>query len=475
MFRLTLETIRARKARFVLTAVAVVLGVAFMAGTLVLTDTISKAYDGIAATEFASTDVVVQSPSSVQNEARATERGTIPASTVDAVRRVDGVTAVEGIVNGTARLVGRDGKLVDANMEQTPPIGMVWPASRALNPLRLVAGHAPHADGEVVIDRASAQDGGFAPGDPVHVLTESGSGAYTVVGVATYGSDDDAGGAGIVAFTPATAVRVLGEPGRIDSVRAVGAEGLPQTELVARVRAAVPADGNVEVVTGKAAVDAARAESQQGISFMSTFLLVFAVIALIVGGFVIFNAFSITVAQRTKETALLRAIGSSRRQVLRMIVVESVIVGLVASAVGAVLGVGLARGLAALLGSFGVELPGGSTVVAPGSIAIAIAVGTVITVLAAYLPARRAAKVAPIAAMRDVVVDSSGSSRKRAVIGTVVTALGGALLVGGASGGASGPIGGARWRCSPGSSSSARSWRPASCGSSVRRWRASAA
>ncbi len=441
MFRLTLETIRARKARFMLTAVAVVLGVAFMAGTLVLTDTISKAYDGIAATEFASTDVVVQSPSSVENEARATERGTVPASTVDAVRRVDGVTAAEGIVGGTARLVGRDGKLVDGSMEQAPPIGMVWPASPDLNPLRLVAGHGPQSADEIVIDRASASDGGFAPGDDVRVVTESGSAQYTVAGVATYGSDDDAGGAGVVAFTPATAASVLGEPGRIDSVRAVGAAGVTQSALAARVRAALPADANVEVVTGKVAVDAARTESQQGISFMSTFLLVFAVVALVVGGFVIFNAFSITVAQRTKETAMLRAIGSSRTQVLRMIVAESVIVGVVASAVGAVVGVGLARGLAALLGSFGVELPGGSTVVAPQSIALAMIVGTVITVLAAYLPARRASKVAPIAAMHDVAVDSSGSSRRRAVIGTVVTVVGGALLVAGAGGGAAGPIG----------------------------------
>ena len=169
-------------------------------------------------------------------------------------------------------------------------------------------------------------------------------------------------------------------------------------------------------------------------SFMSTFLMVFAVVALLVGGFVIFNAFSITVAQRTKETAMLRAIGSSRKQVLRMIVAESVVVGVVASAIGTVLGIGLAQGLAALFTSFGVELPGGATVVAPGSIVVAMIVGTVVTVLAAYLPARRASKVAPIAAMRDVAVDSSGTSRRRAVIGTVLTGLGVALLVAGASG-----------------------------------------
>ncbi len=176
-------------------------------------------------------------------------------------------------------------------------------------------------------------------------------------------------------------------------------------------------------------------------AFMSTFLMVFAVVALLVGGFVIFNAFSITVAQRTKETAMLRAIGSSRKQVLRMIVAESVVMGVVASAIGAVLGIGLAKGLAALFTSFGVELPGGATVIAPGSIVVAMLVGTVVTVLAAYLPARRASKVAPMAAMRDVAVDSSGASRRRAVIGTALTALGVAAVVNGASGGAMAPIG----------------------------------
>jgi putative ABC transport system permease protein len=441
MFRLTLQTIRARKARFVLTAMAVILGVAFMAGTLVLTDTISHAYDGIAGTTFASTDVVVQSPHTVENADGRTERGTIPASVLDVVRNTDGVVAADRVVDGIARLVGRDGKLVDDNMEQTPPIGMAWPSSDALNPMHLVAGHAPNDPDAVVIDRASARDGNFVPGDSVRVVTPSGSAQYTVAGIATYGSADDAGGAGVVAFTPATAASVLGEVGRVDSVRAVGAAGITQAELTARVKSALEGTADVQVITGHAAVDAARTESQQGMSFMSTFLMVFAVVALIVGGFVIFNAFSITVAQRTKETAMLRAIGSSRKQVLRMIVAESVVMGVVASAIGAAFGIVLAKGLAALLASFGLELPGGSTVVAPGSIGIAMLVGTVVTVLAAYLPARRASKVAPVAAMRDVAVDSSGASRRRAVIGTVLTVFGVALVVAGAGGGAAAQIG----------------------------------
>lgn len=445
MFRMTLQTIRARKARLVLTAMAVILGVAFMAGTLVLTDTIKKAYDGIAATKLASTDAVVQSARSITDAGPGAARGTLPDSVVSLVRQVEGVAGADGVVDGAARLVDRDGKLLDDSREQATPIGMAWPSSDALNPLQIVAGRAPSADDEVVIDRASSRDGAFAPGDSVRVLTPSGSARYTVSGVATYGSDDDAGGASVVAFTPATAARVLGDPGRVDSVRAVAATGISQSELVARIRDALDASGQhrgVEVVTGRQAIAADQDAAHEGLAFMSTFLVVFAVVALIVGGFVIFNAFSITVAQRAKETAMLRAIGSSRRQVKRMIVVEAAILGVVASAIGAVVGVVLAIGLAELFTSFGVELPSGATVVTPRALGVAIVIGVLVTVLAAYLPARRASKVAPVAAMRGIAADTSGASRRRSAIGTVLTGVGVALVVVGSNASAAGPVAG---------------------------------
>jgi putative ABC transport system permease protein len=439
MFRLTLKTIRARKARFMLTALAVVLGVAFVAGTFVLTDTISKAYDGIAATRYAGTDAVVRSPQSVDRELGGSTRGTISASVLEQVRHVDGVAAAEPSIEGVARIVGRNGRLLDESSEQATPIAMAWQADSDVNPLRLVAGHAPRADNEIVIDRASAEVGSFHAGDAVTVLAGAGTARYVVAGIATYGTAGDAGGASVVAFTPAAATAAIGEAGRIDAVQLVGSPGVSQSDVVARVSAALH-DPALQVVTGAAVTSEAITANHDQMAFLSTFLMVFAVVALVVGGFVIFNAFSITVAQRTKETAMLRALGSTRRQVLRMVVLEAAVVGVIASAVGTVFGIGLAAGLRMLLEGFGTELPQGATVVAGRTIVVSMVVGIVVTVFAAYLPARKASKVAPIAALRDVAVDSSGYSVKRVVFGTITTAIGVLLLVAGAGSSAAAPV-----------------------------------
>ncbi len=435
MMRLALQTIRAKKARFVLTAVAVMLGVAFVAGTLVLTDTIAKAYDGIAATKYAGTDVVVRSDHRVVDaDTNVTTRGSISASVLDRVRGVEGVASADGAIEGSARLVGRDGELLDPGQDQALPIALAWHSTGALNPLRLVSGHAPRAADEIVIDRASARAGTFAPGDTVRVLTGSGSAQYQVAGVATYGTADDAGGAAVVAFTPATAARVLGDPGRLDGVVAAATPGVTASELANRVRAEL-GDTNLQVITGTTAIREARDEVHKQMGFMSIFLMTFAIVAVIVGAFVIFNALSITVAQRTRENAMLRALGSTRGQVLRMVMLESLVIGVVASAMGTILGVGLAAGLRLLLESFGVELPQGAVVVAPRTIVVSMLVGTVVTLVAAGVPARKAARVAPIAALRDVAVDSSGRSTRRAVIGVVTSVVGAGLFIAGLAGG----------------------------------------
>ncbi len=424
MFALVLNSIRANKTRFFLTGVAVMLGVAFMAGTLVLTDTIKKSYDDVAANVYKSADAVVRSGRHIDGGDRGDDRGSVSAATLDTVRAVPGVKTAEPQRLGIAIVVGHDGDLLNANRERAIPIAMAWQSTPALNPLELVSGHAPRGPDEIVVDRASQRTGHFHVGETVDVISQAGTQPYRLAGVATYGTQDSAAGAQVVAFAPETAAAVLGTPGRYSAVQVIAERGVSQTELAKAIRQAVP-DRDVEVLTGTEAAAEAEKAVGKSLSFINMFLMTFAVVALVVGSFVIYNTFSITVAQRTKETALLRAIGAKRQQVTRAVMMESVFTGIFASAVGVVAGLGAAQGLRAVLGAFGVELPGSGLVVAPGSLLVSAAVGVVVTVMAAYLPARKAAKVAPIEALRDAAIDRSSTSKRRAVIGTVLAALGG--------------------------------------------------
>ncbi len=434
MFSLTLKSIRAKKARFVLTAVAVMLGVAFMAGTLVLTDTIKQTYNDLASQVYKDTDAVVRSANTVEADG-STTRGTIDAGVLQQVRNTPGVAAAEPQVLGVAMVVGRDGELLDSNRNRAIPIGMAWQDDTRTNPMQLVDGTAPVAANEIVIDRASANKGDFALGDEITVVAQSGSAQYRLAGIATYAGKSDAAGAQVVAFNAETATNVLGSPDQFDAIDVVAAPGVSQHELVAALKSSISTP-DVSVVTGTAAIDEARAASGSQLSFLNTFLMTFAIVALLVGSFVIYNTFSITVAQRTKETALLRAIGAKRKQVLRSVMFESIVTGVFASAIGVAAGIFMAKGIAFAFTAFGFALPAGGTVVNSSAIVISMVVGTVVTVLAAYIPARRAAKVAPIAAMRDVSVDRTATSVRRAVIGTVVTVAGAVFIALGLSDGA---------------------------------------
>ncbi|GMU78889.1 MAG: ABC transporter substrate-binding protein [Acidimicrobiia bacterium] len=438
---LTIQSIRAKKARFLLTSIAVVLGVAFMAGTFVLTDTIAKSYDTVTRTAYESTDAVVRSARHVQGANDAAEvRGTVDASVLERVRAVDAVGAAEPQLKGIAVVVGHDGELVDANPNRAIPVALGWPASRALNPMRVVAGHAPRRADEVVIDRATRRVGNFRLGEQVRVVGPSGAGHYRLVGVVTYGGADDAAGAQLVAFAPATASEVFGTSGRYAAINVVAADGVSPRELVANLSAALP-EKSLDVVTGTVAAEEAREEAGTALGFVSMFLLVFAIVALVVGSFVIHNTFAITVAQRTRETALLRAIGARRTQVTRSVMLEAFLTGLFASAVGVVAGIGTAHVLRWALAAFGVSFPSAGTVVAPRTIVVSMAVGIVVTLVSAYFPARRAAKTAPIEALRDAATDHDQGARRRTVVGALVTAGGAALIAQGLSGGGAGPVG----------------------------------
>ncbi|HEV2761066.1 MAG TPA: ABC transporter permease [Acidimicrobiales bacterium] len=425
MVRAVLKGVLAHKLRLFLTAMAVVLGVSFVAGTFVLTDTINKTFDTLFGEISAGTDVSVRAASGFGEDAPAeTLRDTVPASVLDVVRRVPGVQAADGTVSGYAQFVDEAGKAVTTT--GAPTLGFNW-TDPELSPLTLRSGREPQRAGEVVVDAVTAKDHDFAVGDKVKVLFRGPTEEFTVVGITGFGDADNLAGATLAIFEQDTAQRVFGKIGRFDSVDAKATEGVSSLELRDRVRGAVPP--GVEVVTSQQVADEGADSVQQALGFFGTALLVFAGISLFVGGFIILNTFSILVAQRTRELALLRALGASRRQVMLSVIAEAFLVGLFASLVGLGLGVLVALGLQELLKAFGIDLPAAGAVVRPRTIIASLVVGVGVTVLSSISPARKASKIAPMAALRGTGVEQGGPLRRRSLAGAVVTAVGAAGLL----------------------------------------------
>ncbi|MGI8983384.1 MAG: ABC transporter permease [Acidimicrobiales bacterium] len=431
MLLATLKGIVAHKLRLFLTAMAVVLGVAFVAGTFVLTDTINKTFDTLFTEISAGTDLTVRAVSGFGEGADIdSARDTVPAALLDVVRRTDGVAAADGTVAGLAQFVDKDGKAVSTG--GAPTLGFNW-TEPILSPLRLRSGREPQRAGEVVVDAVTARQHDFALGDRVKVLFQGPSEDFTVVGITGFGEADNLAGATLAIFDEATAQRVFGKVGRYDSIDIKAAEGVGTVELRDRVVAALPA--GVEVVTAKQVADESADAVGQALGFFSTALLVFAGIALFVGGFIILNTFSILVAQRTRDLALLRALGASRRQVMATVVGEAFAVGLFASIVGLSLGVLVAIGLQSLLKAFGIDLPASGVVLKPRTFIASFVVGVGVTVASSISPARRASRIPPMAALRGGAEEHGGSLRRRSVAGAVVAAAGMAALLAGLFGG----------------------------------------
>lgn len=425
MLRLTVKSFLAHKVRFLLTAVAVILGVAFMSGTMVLSDTLKRTFDNLFSNVFEGTDAFVRSTNVVDTPFGET-RGRIPRSLVATVASVPGVEAADPGIQFYAQPVGADGKAIGG--QGPPSLGFNWTDSPELNTFRIVAGHPPRRDGQIVIDKGTADKGHIAVGDRITVLTGQAPARYTVAGIAKFGDADSPGGATVTMFTTAQAARIAGAGDTVDGISVAAAPGVSQTEIRDRIQEAMPAHG-VEVITGRKLTDENQSAIQEGLSFFNRALLIFAGVALLVGCFVIFNSFSIVVAQRNREMALLRAVGATGRQVTRSVLGESVLVGLVASVIGLGIGIALAIGLKALLGAFGIDLPAAGVVVTVGTVVTAVVVGTVVTVVSAVFPARRAARVSPMAMMRDVALEKPTSLRRRGTVGVSLLALGIALLL----------------------------------------------
>jgi putative ABC transport system permease protein len=432
VWEVTRKGLLARKFRLLLTSISIVLGVAFVAGTLVFTDTLGSVFDHLFTQTTSGLDVAVRAQLPFKADSRGggqQDRATVPDSLVPQVRSTPGVAEVQGSVNGVALVVGRDGKAIQG---QAPTLGQSWgPVPRFAKSFNLTSGARPTQPTQVALDETTAGKAKVKVGDPVHIVFLAvPPQTFTVSGVFRFGDAGNLAGATLAAFEPATAQRLFNKVGQWDEIDTAAANGVSATQLKGRLTSRLQQlglGGRYEAITAKALAKETAGDIKQGLSFFNTFLLIFALVALFVGAFIIYNTFSIIVAQRSRELGLLRAVGASGRQVTASVALEALAVGLFSSVVGLLFGIVVAVGLEALLKGFGVDLPSGGIIILPRTIIVAIVLGTVVTFVSALSPARRAARIPPIAALRDYAM-VPGSGRRRYVIGGVITGVGAVLL-----------------------------------------------
>ncbi|MEV0185697.1 FtsX-like permease family protein [Streptomyces sp. NPDC050625] len=419
--RLSLSSLRAHRRRFAGTFLAVFLGVAFLAGTLVMGDTLRASFGSMFGEATSGTDAVVRGADAITTPGEAQGvRRPVDTSLVKTVEKVTGVAAAAPDIQGAGQLVGADGKPIGG--QGPPTLAGNWITDPELNPYRLAEGHAPLKSGEVVVNRGTAKKGHLKIGDTTTLRTP-GPVKVTIVGLATFGGEDGMAQVTFTGMTQADAEKYLtARPGQAASIEVRAGPGVSQQQLVDRLTPVLPK--GVEAITGQAsAQENTDMISSQFLTVFTTFLLVFSGVALLVATFSIHNTFAIVVAQRARENALLRALGASRRQVTASTLVEASVVAVTASAAGLAGGIGIAAGLQALFPAIGFPFPGGDLVVKTLSMVLPLAVGVVVCLGSALMPAVRAGRTAPLAALRETAVDTSGASRLRAVTGTVLAAL----------------------------------------------------
>jgi putative ABC transport system permease protein len=426
MRQVTLRGLLAHKLRLALTALAIVLGVTFISGTYVLTDTLHSTFSSLFTSVYSKIDFQVRGVAQFGNGQSAT-RNLLPDSLLPQVQAVPGVAGAFGNVTGYAQFIGHDGKPISSTIGT---LGIGFDSNPLISNLHLIAGNPPAISHDVVMDAATAKSYNFSVGQQVRVLGGGLKSAemFTITGIAQFGTADNLAGQTLAAFTLPTAQRVVGEPGLFGFISVVAKPGADKAAVQRSIARALPSDA--EVVTGQTIIDEDENAVSQGLSFFNTALLIFALISLFVGAFTIYNTFSIIVGQRTRELALLRVVGASRGQVLRSVLTEAAIVGLVSSAAGVGLGVAAGLGLEALLSGFGTSLPTGPLTFEPRTAIVGLLVGTLVTVVSAIGPARNAVRIAPVAALTDRSPDGAGAgpTRRRLIFGTVVAVLGAALI-----------------------------------------------
>ena len=435
MLTATFRGMVAHKLRLVLTTASIALGVAFLAGTLVLTDTMGLAFEQLFGKVSSGTDAVVRTEAPyTAAEGTTTSRAPIPAAVLPDVLKVDGVRTAEGTVSGYALLTDNDGHAITTN-GGAPTLGYSMPADEKLRgEVELLSGAAPDNAHEVAIDATSAEEHDIAIGSTIKVLLQGPTQEFTVVGTVGFGGEKNLGGTTSAYFDTSTAQKLLGTPGSFDAIDVSADSGVSQTELAQRLSTVLPE--GAEAVTGATVAQENSDAVQADLKFVGILFMIFAGIALFVGSFIIWNTFTMTVTQRSREIALLRAIGATRRQVLRTLLLEALMLGVAASAVGIGLGVLVARGLRTLMDAVGFALPSTSLQVEPRTIWVSLLVGTVVTVVAAIVPARRATKVLPVEALRESTPGAEQPSLRRTIIGGTVLAAGAAAMLASLYGGA---------------------------------------
>ena len=428
MFRLAVKMTLARTGRLVLTSLAVILGTAFLSGTFVFRDTINQTFDRLFADVFRDVNAYVRSTTFLELDFGGEQRAATPVSVLETVRGVAGVTSATGDIQAFARVIGKDGEPLGSDGNGPPTFGGIA-SSDSAGLWSITEGRLPVGPNEVILDKATADNGEFVVGDNVRVVAVRGTREFTLVGIASYGDISSPGGATFALFDQPTASEFLLQPGFVDAILVEGDDSVSDEVLAQRINAALSADLKLETLTGAEITAEVQGQIKDVLNIFSTFLIVFSYIALGIGSFVIYNVFSITAAQRLRENALLRAIGASRRQVSRALLVESTAMGVVGSVIGFGIGILLSQLLSALLKATGFEVPTQGLAISTSAFVNTFVAGVLVTVLAAWLPARRAGRVPPLAALRDTALDSAGNITRRVIVGLIIVALGGVGLV----------------------------------------------
>ncbi len=397
MLRLVLRGFAQRKLRVALTAIAIVLGVALMAGTYILTDTINNSFAKIFQTASKGHDVVVSPAETLGREVRA-ETSPVTQQMVEKVQRTPGVAQAAGSIFSQGTFLDTHRKRLTSGFAPAFIASKVPPRFESFKPIK---GRFPTSASEVAIDEATSERSGLGIGRRMIVAGSGATGTYTIVGILRFGGGESFGGAGAALLLPAEAQRLLGQPGRFDQIDVAAQPGVTPGDLRNRIRAELPATVQVRTGSEQATQDTSNLEHNLG--GLRTFLLIFAYVALVVGAFIIFNTFSITVAQRVRELALLRTLGASRRQILSSVVYESLMLGVLGAGLGLLAGIAVAPLLDALFKAFGATLPDNGTVIEARTVIVSLLVGIVVTLLAGLAPALRATRVPPVAALREGV------------------------------------------------------------------------